>query len=171
MARMPKQLLRLGILAVSRKPVSRWGTRGFVPSQVLPEVPATPPRTRLGPEGDVETWYAGPADLVLHSGETGHYRDNLRMARPSVWVALRQGTALEIAGATVDPYEGEGLAGDPGLVVEALPMPAAVAEAMAAFFAAHHVEQVFEKRKRKRADPEALARGAPRVMGPGRDRT
>jgi hypothetical protein len=166
---MPKELLRLGILAVSRRPVTRWGTRGFVPSQVLPEVPATPPRTRLGPEGDVETWYAGPADLVLHSGETGHYRDNLQMKRPSVWVALRQGAALEIACATVDPYEGEGLAGDPGLVVEALAMPAVVAEAMAAFIATHHVEQVFEKRRRKRADPEALARGGPRGSGPGRD--
>jgi hypothetical protein len=168
---MPKDLLRLGVLAVSRKPVTRWGTRGFVPSQVLPEVPATPPRTRLGPEGDVETWYAGPTDLVLHSGETGHYRDNLQMKRPSVWVALRQGTALEIACATVDPYEGEGLAGDPGLVVEALAMPAVVAEAMTAFIATHHVEQVFEKRKRKRADPEALARSGSRGPGPGRDGT
>ncbi len=165
---MPKELLRVGILAVSRKPVTRWGTRGFVPSQVLPEVPATPPRTRLGPEGDVEAWYAGPADLVLHSGETGHYRDNLHMKRPSVWVALRQGTVLEIVVVTVDPYEGEGLAGDPGLVVEALPMPAVVAEAMAAFVAAHHVEQVFEKRRRKRADPEALARRGPLGPGPGR---
>jgi len=43
-------------------------------------------------------------------------------------------------------------------------MPAAVRDAIASFVADHHVEHIFEKRKRDRADPEALARA---VRGPG----
>jgi hypothetical protein len=158
-----RETITVGILALSREPASRWARRGFVPSGVLPAAPATPPGTRLGPEGAVETWYAGPAGIALHPGDTGHYRDNLRSGRPAVWVALRGG-GLEVAGATVDPYEGEGWAGDPGLVVEALAMPAPVAARVAAFFAAHHVEDTFVKRKRRRPDAEAMGRAAPRVL-------
>ncbi len=41
-------------------------------------------------------------------------------------------------------------------------MPEPVRDALAAFVAEHHVERAFEKRKRDRADPEALARHGPR---------
>jgi peptidoglycan/LPS O-acetylase OafA/YrhL len=37
-------------------------------------------------------------------------------------------------------------------------MPAAVEAVVAAFVSEHYVEQTFRKRKRDRADPEALAR-------------
>ena len=160
---MARQHLTVGVVAQSRKPVTRWARRGFAPVGVLVPVPATPPATRLGPEGDVETWYAGPAQVALHSGDTSHYRDNLRSARPSLWVALKAG-GLEVRLVTADPYEGEGLAGDPGLVVEAVAMPDTVRAEVAAFFEAHHVEEPFVKRKRKRADPEAMARGWVRVL-------
>jgi hypothetical protein len=160
---MPVARHRVGVLAVARDPTSRWGQRGFTPSGVLPGAPATPPMSRLGPEGPLETWYLGPAELALHPGDTGHYRDNLRSGRPSVWVALRPGPPPAVAAVTADPYEGEALAGDPGLVVAAVPMPPAVAGLVAAFFAAHHVERPFQKRKRRRADPEALGRRVARV--------
>ena len=42
-------------------------------------------------------------------------------------------------------------------IVEAVPMPTSVRETIASF-PEHHVERTFEKRKRNRADPEALAR-------------
>jgi hypothetical protein len=35
-------------------------------------------------------------------------------------------------------------------------------DTIAAFVGEHHVEQVFEKRRRDRADPEALGRRGPR---------
>ena len=40
----------------------------------------------------------------------------------------------------------------------AVPMPEALREAIESFVAEHHVEREFVKRKRRRADPEALAR-------------
>lgn len=165
---MAREAITVGILARRTAPATRWGRAGYVPSGVLPAAPATPAGTRLGPAGTGagagETWYAGAAAIALHPGETGHYRDNLRSGRPSVWVALRAGPGLALAGATVDPYEGEGWAGDPGLVVEALAMPGPVAARVAAFFEAHHVEEPFVKRRRKRADAEALGRAPARVL-------
>ncbi len=47
-----------------------------------------------------------------------------------------------------------------GEIVEPVPMPPEVQAKLLAFFEAFHVERKFEKRKRDRADPEALARRA-----------
>ena len=43
-------------------------------------------------------------------------------------------------------------------LVETVPMPKAIQQAVADFVAEHHVERAFAKRKRDRADPEALGR-------------
>ena len=40
-------------------------------------------------------------------------------------------------------------------------MPDSVRDIIASFVVEHHVERAFEKRKRNRADPEALARRSP----------
>lgn len=155
---MAREALEIGVVAVSRKPVTRWGRRGFEPSAVLPAVPQTLPGTRLGPEGDVEQWYLGPAPLELCSGDTGHYRDNLQSERPALWVAIKAGPDPAVACVTADPYEGEALSGDPGLVLAAVPMPEPIRARVAAFFTAHHVEEVFFKRKRDRQDPDSMGR-------------
>lgn len=166
---MPREHHGVAIFAVSRGPVSRWAVRGFAASSALDGAVAIAPATRLTPPGEIETWYVGPAQVMLHSGETGHYRDNLQSGRPRLWVALKRGGAVPaLVMATVDPYEGEALAGDDGLVVEAVGLPPRLAAAMDAFVSLHHVERVFEKRKRKVADPEALGRRAPMDRGDDR---
>ena len=163
---MPKVTLRVGVVAELRPPVTRWGKPALRPVAVLPAEPATPPMSRLPGSGEVETWYLGARDLVFHSGDTGHHRDNLGSGRPSVWVALRGAApgAAEMVAVTVDPYEGEALAGDLDLTVEALPMPAPVAGALQAFVAEHHVEIPFKKRKRSPQAPGALDTRAPRIL-------
>lgn len=165
---MPKEILRLGVVAQRRPPVTRWSSGELRPSMVLPSEPATAPGTRLSSENGIETWYLGGRDLVLWSGDAGHHRDNLASGRPSVWVALRgeDPARAEVVAVTVDPYEGEGLASDPDLIVDAVPMPEALARAVAAFAEAHFVEMPFKKRKRLPADPNALAPRAPRILGP-----
>ena len=166
---MPKDILRLGVVARRRPPVTRWSTGELRPVMVLPLEPATPPGTRLSEEDGVETWYLGGRDLVLWSGDAGHHRDNLESGRPSVWVALKGSdpARAEIMAVTVDPYEGEGLASDPDLIVDAVPMPDALAQAVAAFVAAHFVDLPFKKRKRQAVDPNAADPRAPRVLQPG----
>jgi hypothetical protein len=165
---MPKQILRFGVLALRRPPVTRWGTGELRPLGVLTPEPETPANTLLLSEGGMEAWYLGGRDLVLWSGDTAHHRDNLHSGRPSIWVALR-GTdpaTAQVASLTADPYEGEGLASDLDLIVEAVPMPDAVQAIITDFIAAHHVEMPFKKRKRLPADPNALVSRAPRVLQP-----
>lgn len=163
---MPRIVLSVAVVARSHPPVTQWGSRVLRPAQILPLVPDTPPRTLLSNESGVETWYLGPAELVLYSGEATHYRDNLESGRPSVWVAMPETgdpQAARIHSATVDPYEGEGLAGDVSLVVEALAMPAPLLSAIAEFTQAHFAELPFEKRRRKPVD---MDNRAPRILQP-----
>lgn len=165
---MPKDVLRLGVVALRRPPVTRWSTGELRALMVLPAEPATPPGTLLSSENGTETWYLGGRDLVLWSGDASHHRDNLGSERPSVWVALRgsEPARAEVVAVTVDPYEGEGMASDPDLVVDAVPMPEAIARTVAAFAEAHYVEMPFKKRKRLPADPNALSARAPRILQP-----
>ena len=76
-------------------------------------------------------------------------------------MVLRQTEAdppYELFTVTADPSEGEAMTEAGSDVVESVPMPEAIRAAVEAFVAEHHREQVFEKRKRDRADPEAMAR-------------
>lgn len=163
---MPKEIIRVGVLAVSHPPVSQWAERQLRPMAVLPMVPVTAPGTLISDEAGVQTWYLGAHELVLHSGDTGYYRDNLSAARPRIWVALRDpAKAARIHAVTADPYEGEGLAGDPSLMVEAVPVPDAIHAALDRFIAAHHVDLEFKKRRRQPVDVNADTR-APRILQP-----
>jgi hypothetical protein len=66
-----------------------------------------------------------------------------------------------IAAVTADPAEGESLTETATDLIEQVPMPESIQLTLAAFIAEHYVEQPFVKRKRDRADPEALARRTP----------
>lgn len=165
---MPKEVFRLGVVALRRPPVTQWSTGELRPFAVLTEEPATPPRTMIASENGFETWYLGGAEVVLWSGDTGHHRDNITSNRPSVWVALRGAdpATSEVIGVTADPYEGEGYASDLDLIVDAVAMPDEVRARMAAFVDRHHVEMPFKKRQRLPADPNAMTARAPRVLQP-----
>ncbi|MBX9932703.1 MAG: DUF3305 domain-containing protein [Methylobacterium sp.] len=151
---------QVGIIVVRRKLKGLWASHAWLPVGALPASPAVKPWTQLAATEDETTFYAGAYEVELHPAETSHYRDNLVSGRPSLWVALRQVSedSYEVAAVTADPYEGESMAEGIGEVVEAVPMPAEIQAKVAAFFEAFHVERVFHKRKRDRADPEALAR-------------
>lgn len=167
---MPQARRHLGVVVRAVRPVSRWARPGFLPVAVLEAAPNLDPGCPLPGGGERVLVYAGARELALHSGDTSHYRDNLMSARPSLWVALIGGAALDLHGLTADPYEGEAWAGDDGLAVEAVAMPAGIRSWITAFFEAHHVERVFEKRRRRPADLEALSRRDPGATG-GRKRT
>lgn len=153
---MPKDIFRLGVIGASFPPVSRWASRVAQPTAVMMDLPPLSIGSVMSERNGVQTIYMGDHALVLHSNETGHYIDNLRALKPSVWVALDDGVVRIL---TVDPYEGEALAGDPERVVEALLMPPRLVAKIERFVEEHHVEQVFHKRKRVPAtsadDPRA----------------
>jgi hypothetical protein len=134
----------------------------------LEDVPETPPWTKLTEYGEVATFYIGGAEVDLYPSETTNYRDNLATGVPQLWVVLRRTEAeppFMLHTVTADPAEGEGYTQVGDDLVEPVPMPDVVFDAVAAFIAEHHVERVFFKRKRDRANPEALAQRGPLKKG------
>ena len=161
--------VEVGVVIAKRKLSNPWVDHAWLPAAALPTVPDAAPGTRLSTTEREELYYAGSYAITLHAGEASHYRDNLVSGQPSLWVAIRPigGDEHEIATVTADPYEGESLAGGIGDIVEAVPMPPEVQAHLTRFVEMFLVERAFVKRKRDRADSEAMARG---VRGPGRGR-
>ncbi|MFY9241366.1 MAG: DUF3305 domain-containing protein [Roseovarius sp.] len=159
---MPREVLRVAVLGVSHPPANKWAVRCTRPAALMADLPALTPGALMAETGDVRTYYMGDHAVVLHSGETAHYIDNLRAARPAIWVSCDAGAVTLV---TADPYEGEAMASDPERLVEALDMPAAIARRIEVFIAAHHVDEVFHKRKRVPATSNKDPR-APRILPP-----
>ena len=122
---------------------------------------------QLSDDGERATFFAGTAEIELYRTETTYYRSNLESGSPALWVSLRAADSdppFSVAVVTADPAEGESLTETATDLIEQVPMPEAIQRLVAAFVAEHHVEQPFVKRKRDRADPEALARRTPATM-------
>ena len=160
----PLATIPVGVVVERSKSASPWLDFHWRPVAVLAGVPDTPPWTKLNEDAERTTFYAGAASIELYRTETAHYRDNLQTEAPLVWIILRPKDGdppYELAAVTADPAEGEGMTEAGANVVEAVPMPEALQEAIAAFIAEHHVERTFVKRKRDRANPEGMARRGP----------
>lgn len=157
----PLERIAVGVVVERRKATSPWIDFVWLPVAVLPGVPEMKAWTVLAEDGGATSYFAGACSVELFRSDTGNYRDNLATGAPRLWVVLRP-TGVEppydVVVVTADPAEGEGLSQTEADLVEVVPMPETVRSAVEAFVAAHHVEQPFFKRKRDRADPEALGR-------------
>lgn len=159
----PLATIPVGVLVERSKAASQWVDFLWRPKKILTGIPETPAWTVLSDDGERVLFYAGAAEIELHRTETANYRTNLATGEPLLWVVLRPTGAeppYSLFTVTADPAEGEAMteAGDD--LVESVPMPEPVQEALAQFIAQHHVDRTFTKRKRDRANPEALARRA-----------
>jgi hypothetical protein len=157
----PLVRIPVGVVVARRKAASQWIDFTWAPVAVLDGVPETAPWTELSRNDETTTFYAGSADVELYRSETGYYRDNLVSGSPSLWVVLAATEGdppYRLLTVTADPAEGEGMTESTANLVEVVPMPQAIVDAVAAFVAEHHVERVFIKRKRDRQDTESLAR-------------
>lgn len=162
----------VGVVVRRRAIDNPWIDHTWSPVAVLDDVPATAPWTVLSTETDAVIYYAGAANIDLFSSDTANYRDNLADGEPRIWVALRRqdgGAELELTKVTADPTEGEAMFESGCDAIGTVPMPADVASWIAAFVDQFHVERVFHKRKRDRADGDRrLAPGGPSNEGTGR---
>ncbi len=157
---MAQQDLIVGVVVERRAPSNPWAEDLWFPSAVLAGAPDTPAWTEIERWEGGARYYAGTFTLSFHRTETANYRDNLASGSPKLWVSLRRRDGhppVEVWAVTADPAEGEALTETGWEIVEAMPMPPVIAEALAEFVAEHHVEREFFKRKRKPVDPEALA--------------
>jgi hypothetical protein len=163
-AALPTLSIPVGVVVERRKAASPWVDFVWRGIAVLPDEPTTMPWTVLREQDDTTLFYAGSAAIELYPSETARYRDNLASGNPSLWTVLSPSEGVfpyAVAAVTADPAEGEGFTEAADNLVEAVPMPEALLEAIEKFVAEHHVEREFVKRKRRRADPEALARREP----------
>jgi Protein of unknown function (DUF3305) len=167
---MPTLTMQVGLVLEKRKANSPWIDFIWEASSILPEPAEAAAGTSLGKHGDSELFYAGAATLEAHTYETPQYRDNLASGAPKIWVILKptdNDAMPELVQVTCDPTEGEGYTETGWNTVNVVPMPEPIEAAMMVFIDEHHVERAFYKRKRNKADPEALAKGR---LGPERDR-
>lgn len=162
--------MSVGIVVEHRRLGGLWQPDRWNVIEALPGRPTAAPWTLLAEGPGFRRYYAGAVELELFPGETEGYRDNLTSSRPAIWVILRRsggGSGVAILTATVDAGEIEAHSDSGDDLVEAVPLPAAVAAWMRDFVDRHHVERPFYKRQRDRADLEALALHR---HGPGRKR-
>jgi Protein of unknown function (DUF3305) len=149
----------VGVVVERHKAKSPWLDFLWRPVAVLAGVPSAAPWTPIESETDVTIFYAGEAVIELHRSETVNYRSNLASGVPLLWVILRPTAAepgLELLAVTADPAEGEALTGAGNDLVDTVPMPVPISQALEAFVAEHHVEQPNYKRQRDRTGLPAL---------------
>ncbi len=164
----PLLTIPVGVVVERSKAASRWSDVLWRPVAILAGVPEALPWTKLSDDGARARFYAGASTIELYRSETGNYRDNLAADPPLLWVALQPADGdppFHPPTVTADPAEGEAWTAMPGLVVDSVPMPPAIADAVASFVAEHHIERPFTKRKRDQADPEVLGRRLPGGRG------
>jgi hypothetical protein len=145
--------IAVGVVVERHKAASPWLDFVWRPAAVLPGMPAAEPWTSLGTTGDTTTFFAGTATVALYRTETANYIDNLSSGAPLLWVVLRPTEGqppYEVLAVTADPAEGEAFTEAGNDLVETVPMPAEIREAVEAFVAEHHVERKFFKRQRDR---------------------
>lgn len=153
----------VAVVVERRAATSPWAEHVWLPVAILPGETTAAPWTVLREEEGLTAYIAGQTRVSFFSSETPNYKANLETGAPVLWVVLRpSGTApgMELVAVLADPGEAEAMttAGDD--VIETVPMPGQIREALEDFVAAHHVDRGFFKRKRDRADPDALgARG------------
>ncbi len=142
----------VGVVVERRQAKSVWVDFLWRPVSVFVGTPAAAPWAVLNTEAEKTLFYAGEAVIELHRTETTNYRDNLASGAPALWVASaasRVGSSYEILAVTADPAEGEAFTDAGSNLVEAVPMPAGVVDAIDQFIVQHHVERPFVKRRRR----------------------
>ncbi len=157
----------VGVVVDRVKADSQWVDYLWQPKAVLLGVPDAQPWTMLSGDDNRSSFYAGSASIDLYRSDASNYRDNL-MGDNKLWIVLTPSEAdppYALFMVTADPTEGEAQTETGVNLVETVAMPDAVREVLETFVAEHHVEQTFYKRKRDRANPEALGRRAQSGQG------
>jgi hypothetical protein len=160
-AAVPLLRIPVGVVVERRNADSSWTDFVWRGVGVLPGEPEMPPWTVLREQCEATLYYAGRAAVDLYRSETERYRENMASGSPGIWIVLSPSEGVwpyAVSAITADPAEGEAFTESGANLVEAVPMPEVLREAIESFIAEHHVEREFVKRERRRSDPEALAR-------------
>lgn len=146
--------LRVGVLLERRHIAHPWQEYAWHAAGVIPGAPdIAGPRLLHQGEGWAR-YHMATLDIELFPRETEGYRFNLSQAQPVVYVLWRHENEdteqqPEVFHVTVCPYEAQDYQDGGDVVVEAVTLPDLVAHWMRFYIARHHVDEPFEKRRRK----------------------
>ena len=158
----------VGVVVERRPGATAWAEYAWQAREVIEDAPEAPPWTVLREEGGRTLFLAGTAEVSLHPTDTDNYIHNLQQDPPRAWVVLRpvaEAPGFALKTVTVDAGEAQLYAESGTDLLEALPMPPGLRLLLERFVAEHHKEREFHKRKRDKADTEALGRRS-RIDGP-----
>lgn len=153
------ETMPVGIVVERRETDHPWQDHAWLPVAVIPGAPPCDPAGAWRSLDQGEGWvhyHAGTLEVELHRADTEAYRTNLSNDPPVVYVVLRDPDEGEHEvtpfAATASAYEAQDYmdAGDD--IVEGVPMPEPMVAWVQAFIDAHHVDQPFKKRRRRRQD-------------------
>lgn len=168
-----KASMPIGIVVRRAPGVTRWAKWSWRVSGVLPGAGAADWQ-ELRRDGDAVEYHACSLPLTLYSSDTEAYLVTLSGKVPGLIVALRENEGVAERPwqpylVTASAYDGQDYMDSGASLVEYVPMPPALAAWIQGFCDAHHVEEVFVKRKRdrKRIDLVEDGRGDPRIAQAG----
>lgn len=169
----PVETLAVGIVVERRESSHPWRDHEWRPVAVLQDAPAMDPSgpwRKLGEGEGWELYHAGTLEVELYRTDTEAYRETLAVEPPSLFVVLREDEdedsehEVKPFAVTASLYEAQDFidAGDD--IVERVPMPEEIEGWVKAFIGAHHKEEPFQKRKRRKheegKDENKPARGS-----------
>ncbi len=154
------EAMPLGVVIERQRSDHPWSDFNWRPVAVIPGAAAMDPRGDWTELRQGEGWaqfHCGTLRLELFRAETEAYKVNLAQTPPSIYVLLRRDDDVDSPHdylpflVTASPYEAQDYLDSGEEIVEAVPMPEDLAAFVQAFVEAHHVDEVFTKRKRKKA--------------------
>ena len=151
----------IGVIAEWQAVDSPWVTHRWAVTELLPGPADVVPWTVLSAGPNVRRYFAGNAELLLYPLETDTLKHNVEGPNPAVYVFLRttgEAPGMALLGATVCAGEASAHVDTGSDLVEAVPMPEAVAAWVRDFVARHHVERAAYRRRRDRSDRAPSAR-------------
>lgn len=154
-----QESLPLGVVLERRKVDNPWQDYAWRPVTVIPGAAPLAPEGTWTQLSEGDGWvhfHAGTLPLELFPRETEGYKLNLSQNPPRIFVVLRSGEDQDCAHdvvpflVTVCPYEAQDYLDSGEELVEPVIMPEGVVAFVQSYVEAHHVDEVFQKRKRKR---------------------
>lgn len=152
--------IMLGVIAEKRQSVSRWAKDYWMPVGVMLAPADLNPGDILIKDDRVTRYYMGRIDLTCYAADTSAYVENFDSGNPALYVVLRRDTEnlhpLEwyVHSVTASPHEAQDYEVGSEDIIERLPMPPEIAEAILEFLDTYHVETPFKKRRRDKLDLE-----------------
>ena len=163
----PVETMALGVVVERREIDNPWQSHVWQPVAVIPGAPKVEGWQLLARGAGWIRYHAATLMLELHHKEAAAYRANLSNEQPVIYVGMHEvvdsgesGFEVEPFLVTASPYEAQDYLDSSEVVVEGVPMSEGMMAWVQAFVDEYYVEERFEKRKRKRLDPDAVAFGS-----------